>query len=207
LQDRQPLLSFSIQTRLDAVGVLFAMPLQHRCGGGLNLHQLLLELGPRAALALAGVARQLDPVDGEHLPPDQPLAQADRNHRGKSLGNGLLSSAYEGCNGREVRAAVAAQGHECHVVAAGTLDRSAADNALRVGKQHNLQQHRGWVGLRSESIIVVVGVKGRQVQLMIKQVAQGVLERPGQQLAAQIYRQQLRARIDVLVPCHAEALS
>jgi hypothetical protein len=165
-----------LKIRLGGLIVLLAVTLEHHGGSRFQLRPLLLEVRPRAALALARIARQLHSVDGEHLLTDQALALANANHCGKDLLDVLLTAADEICNRREVRGTVTTQGHERHVVAAGALDSPAAHNALRIGEQHHLQQHRRRVGRRAPQIIVVVCVEVRQIQLVVDQVAQGVLE-------------------------------
>jgi hypothetical protein len=88
-------------------------------------------------------------------------------------------------------------------VAAGLLDPTAADNALRIGKQHHLQQHRRRIRRGSRLVVAKACIEARQIDLMVEQVIQGVLERPRQQLSRQIDRQQSRTRIDRLVAGHA----
>ena len=115
----------------------------------------------------------------------------------------LLSLADKGCNRGEVRGAVAAQGHECHVIAAGALDAAVADYPEGVGKKYNLQEHRRRIGLGARDIVAVVGVEMREIQLLVQQMAQGMLKCDWKQLATQVHRQKLKARIRVLVARHA----
>lgn len=59
-----------------------------RCGG------LALGIGPRAALRLGRIGRQLDAVDGEHLAPDQPLPVAEVEDLGEQPG-GFVAQARD----------------------------------------------------------------------------------------------------------------
>ena len=73
---------------LDEVGfswqaVVLAVAFEHLLGGGFEFVSLMGEVGPRAALGFGGVAGQLDAVDGEHVPADQALPMAEKQHLGK----------------------------------------------------------------------------------------------------------------------------
>jgi hypothetical protein len=57
----------------DRLVVFFAMAFEHDAGGGFELGGLVFEVGAGAALLFAGVAGQLDAVDGEHLASNQSL--------------------------------------------------------------------------------------------------------------------------------------
>ena len=76
-----------VEVGLDGQGVVLAMAGEHGLGGGFQLGGLAFEVGTGAALGLAGVARQLDAVDGEHLAADQSLPVADVEHLGEELGD------------------------------------------------------------------------------------------------------------------------
>ena len=67
-------------------------------------------------------------------------------------------------------------------------------------RQYNFhcEQRRRRVSRRSALIVVVVRVEVRQVQLVIDQMRERMLERPGQQLAAQIHHQQLHPAVPSL---------
>ena len=106
---------------------------------------------------------------------------------------------------REVRARVAAQRDEGDVLAAGALDAAAADDAVRVGEQHDLEQHRRRVGAGAGLVVPKARIEGRQIDLVIEQVVQRVLERAGEQLAREIDRQKPRIGVDVLVAGHRGA--
>ena len=54
-----------------------------------HLGRLAGEVRTRAALGFRGVAGQLHPVNGKHLPPDQTLLIAHREHLGEHIGDGL----------------------------------------------------------------------------------------------------------------------
>jgi hypothetical protein len=78
-----------------------------------------------------------------------------------------------GGQGGDVRLAVAGQGNEGDVLATGALDGAAADDALPVGEQHDLEQHGGWKGTRAGGVVLEPCVKAGQVDLVIEQVIQG----------------------------------
>ena len=99
------------------------VPLQHRRGGGLHLLGPLRELGPCAAPMLGRIARQLHPINREHLPPDQPLSVTHCEHRRKHVGNVVAERAHEVRDGGEMRRGHATQRHERHVLL-GTRARS-----------------------------------------------------------------------------------
>lgn len=75
---------------------------RHRLRCAQHLGRALGQLRARAAVALVGVAGQLDAVDGEHLPADLPLLVADQQHALEDLGNGLCQARDEAGDGREV---------------------------------------------------------------------------------------------------------
>lgn len=126
--------------------VALALAFDHRLRRLFHLLGLAQEVGAGAAARLAGVARQLDPVDGEHLPPDQALTVTDREYLGKQLGGQLAHAGDELGQRGEVRLAVAGDGHEQHMVAAGGLHLAAADDAAAVGQQDDFQEYRWIVG-------------------------------------------------------------
>jgi len=70
----------------DRQAIVPAVAFEHPPGGAFELVGLTQEIGPRAALCLAGIGWQLDAVDGEHLAPDQPLAVAEVEHLGEQAG-------------------------------------------------------------------------------------------------------------------------
>lgn len=183
-------------------GIGGPMARENRPRRGFQLRGLALKVRPRAAPPLRGVAGELYPVDGEHLAPDQALGVANRDHRPKHPRDVLAQCAHEGRDRREMRRGVAAQGDERHVFLAGPLDPTAADDALRVGEEHHLQQHRRRIRRRPRRVVAKARIEVRQIDRVIEQVVEGVLERPGQQLPRQIHGQEAGVRIDVLVASH-----
>ena len=113
------------------------------------------------------------------------------------------SVGHEGGDGGEVRRAVAGEGDEGDVLAAGAFDVAAADDALAVGEQHDLEQHGRRVGGGAGVVVVVAGVEAGQVELVIDQVVQRVFEGAGEQLPLQIDGNKARAGVDVFVARHA----
>ncbi|MNZ89918.1 hypothetical protein D3C78_1088600 [compost metagenome] len=182
--------------------VALALLRDHRSGGLLHLLGLAQEVGAGAAAGLAGVARQLHPVDGEHLAADQPLAVADGEHLGEQPGRQIAHVGYERGQGGEVRLAVAGHRHEQHMLAAGGFHLAAADDAAAVGQQDDLQQHRRIVGRSAFDIVAVAGVEFGEVQFVVDQIAQGVLEAAGQQLLVEIHGEQFESLVNGLEPRH-----
>ena len=60
-------------------------------------------------LVLRGIRGQLAPVDGKHLPSDQPQFVADQKNLPKQMGNLILRGRNEMSDGREMGSAVCAQ--------------------------------------------------------------------------------------------------
>ena len=67
---RDPRGGLRLDNGLELRRIGLSVPPQHRLGGGLPLLGPLRELGPCAAPMLGRVARQLHPINREHLPPD-----------------------------------------------------------------------------------------------------------------------------------------
>jgi len=107
----------------------------------------------RAALLLAGVAGQLDPVDGEHVASDQPEPVARHEHLGEQHADLRPELPHELGDMGVARPRVTAKGHEEHVVLAGLLDLAAADESPAVRQQHDLE-HDPRVVRRSTRLVV-----------------------------------------------------
>jgi hypothetical protein len=121
------------------------------------------------------------------------------------LNSGSISAsegADEPGEGGEVRGGIAAEGDEGHLLAAGTLDVAAADDAPAVGEEHDLEQHGRRVGGCTGEIILVAGVEPGQIELMVDEVVQRVFEGAGQELPFEINGNEARAGVDCLVPGH-----
>ena len=101
-----------------------------------------------------------------------------------------------------MRLAVAGQGDEGDVLAAGALDVAAADDALGIGEQDNLQEHRGWIGGGTGCIVAETGIETGQIELVIDQVVHGMFEGAGQKLSLQVDGEKPGAGVDVFVACH-----
>lgn len=164
------------------------MAREHRLRSRFELVGLTQEIRPRAAALLGGVARQLDAVDGEHLASDQPLTITDREHLGEDLRNLVTERTNETGDRGEVRLAVAGEGDEDGMLAAQAFNAATADDTLRVGEQHELEQRRRRIGRRAGSIIAEACIERGQVDLVFEQVIERMLEGAGQQLALQIER-------------------
>ena len=101
-----------------------------------------------------------------------------------------------------MRRIVPAERDECHMLAAERRDPAASDHAVRVRREHHLEQHRRWVGRCALRVVPVMRIEGRQVELVVNQIVERVLERARQELPRQVHRQELRLRVDVLVAGH-----
>lgn len=164
------------------------MPFDHGLGGLFHLLGLAQEVGAGAASGLAGIARQLDPIDGEHLAANQALPVADHEYLGEQLGGQVAHVGDELREGGEVWLTVAGDGHEQHMVAAGRFHLATADNAAAVGEQDDFQQHGRVVGRCALEAVAIAGVEVGEIQFVIDQIAQGVLEGAGQQLLVEVDR-------------------
>lgn len=102
----------------------------------------------------------------------------------------------------EVRGRVARERDEGDVFAAGTLDVAAADDALTVGEQDDLEQHGWWVGGSACGIVAESGIQAGQVDLVIEQVIHCMFDGVGQELSLQVHRDEARAGVDVFVARH-----
>lgn len=51
--------------------------------------------------------------------------------------------------------------------------------ALGVGKQDDLEQHRGGIGGSPRGVVAEAGIEAAEVDLVVKQVIQGMLEGAG----------------------------
>jgi hypothetical protein len=78
--------------------------------------------------------------------------------------------------GGEVRDGIAGQRLEDDVGLAASLDLAAGGDAFRVSKQNDLQQNGRIVGQSTGVVVALLGVKHRQIQLVLNQVMNGVFE-------------------------------
>ena len=78
--------------------------------------------------------------------------------------------------GGEVRDGIARQRFEDDVGLAAPLDLTAGGDAFRVSKQNDLQQNGRIVGQSAGVVVALLGVKHRQIQLVLNQVMNGVFE-------------------------------
>jgi len=151
---------------------------------------------------LRGIAGQLDPVDGEHLAADQPLAVTDGEHGGEDRRDLIAQGRYEVRDGREVGPGIAAQGDERDVFLAGPGDRAAAHDPAGVGEPYDPQQHGRWVGRRAGRVMPIPRIERGQVDGVLEQVVQRMLERARQELRGQVDRDQRGLGVDGLIARH-----
>ena len=151
---------------------------------------------------LRGIAGELDPVDGEHLAADQPLAVTDREHGGEDRRDLIAQGRYEVRDGREVGPRVAAQGDERDVILAGPGDRAAAHDPAGVGEQDDPQPHGRWVGRRAGRVIPIPRIERGQVDRVLEQVVPRMLERARQELRGDVDRDPRGLGVDGLIARH-----
>ena len=157
------------------------------------------EVGAGATLGLAGVARQLDAVDGEHLAADQALPVTDEQDVAKQAADLGAQRADETSEGGEVRAAITGQGDEGDVFSAGPFDAATADDAPAVGEEDDLEQHGRRVGAGAGAVVLVAGIEAGEVEFVVDQVIERVFEAAREQLSLQIDGDEARAGVDVFV--------
>jgi hypothetical protein len=165
------------------------------------------QLGVRARALLAGVGRQLDAVDGEHLSADQAQAVAGQQHLRKQRLDLLAQLAHELGNVGVARLRVATNSHELHVLRTGALDRAAGDQPPAVGQKNDLEHDARVVGTGAGFVVAETRVQPRQVQFMIDQQIQREFERATLDLLVQHHGQQPRAAIYGLVAGHGIGMS
>lgn len=96
---------------------------------------------------------------------------------------------------------IAGQCNEGHLFETGLSDGATGDEATRVGKQHHLEQHRGWIGRGSGEVVTEAGIEMREVNLVIEKMVQSMLEGASDQLLFQHDGQQsLAAPLHVQCP-------
>ena len=101
-----------------------------------------------------------------------------------------------------MRLAVAGQGDEGDVLAAGALDAAAADNALGVGEQDNLQEHGRRISSSARCIVAEADIEAGEIELVVDQVIHGVFEGAGQELPLQVNSEKSGTGVDVFVARH-----
>ena len=160
------------------------------------------KVGAGATFLLAGVARQLDAVDGKHFASDQALPVAQGENLSEEPGDFVTQAADESGNGGPVRGTVAGEGNESDVLTAGVFDSATADDALAVGEQNNFEQSARQVGASTGGVVAAAPVKAGQIDFVVDQVVQCVLEGTGHQLPLQIHGNEPRTRVDHFVTRH-----
>ena len=100
--------------------------------------------------------------------------------------------------------AVAAEGNERDVFAAGARDVAAADHAPAVGEEDDLQQDGGGVRRSAGLVVAIVAIESRQFigHFVVDEMVQGVLEGAGLELLFEDDGQQERTGINGLVAGH-----
>jgi len=83
---------------------------------------------------------------------------------------------------------LAGQGHELHILPTGPFDPATADDPASIGEQDDLQQNLGGIGTGTRRVIGVMRIEGREVDLVLQQVVQGMLERARQNLLLEAQR-------------------
>ncbi|HEX9579974.1 MAG TPA: hypothetical protein VF970_02630, partial [Gemmatimonadales bacterium] len=62
---------------------------------------------------------------------------------------------------------------------------------MRIRRQHDLQEHRRWIGRGAGVIIPEPGIERRQIYELVQQMLDRMLEGAGEELPTQIHRQEL----------------
>ncbi len=164
------------------------------------------QLGVGAAPLLAGVGRQLDAVDGEHLTPDQPEPIAGEQDLGEQRPDLLAQLAHELGDVGVAGLGIATDGDELDVVQAGLLDAAAGDQPPAIGQQHDLEHDARVVGAGAHLIVAKARIERREVQFVIDQVVQREFEAAGLDLFTEHHGQQPWVAVYRLVSGHAQLL-
>lgn len=143
------------------------------------------KVGAGAARLFGCVAGQLDAVNGRHLASDQTLPVAQVERLGKDASKVVGQRRDKSGERSEARLAVATQGNEGDVVAAGGFNVTAGNNALAVGKQNDLEEHGGRKGGRAGSIIPEPSIEMGEIKLVVNEVIESVLKGAGKELPGQ----------------------
>jgi hypothetical protein len=123
------------------------------------------------------------PVNSKHLAPYQPLVIADEKHLAEHFCDVIFKNADESGEGGEVRGCVAGECEEGDVLLASARDVEAADDALALGEQYDIEQHDGRISYRTSHIIAESRIEVSQVDLVVKQVVQSVFDSAGDELS------------------------
>jgi len=78
------------------------------------------------------------------------------------------------------------------VAATGRLDAAAADDAPRIGKEDQLEQHHRRISRCTGRVVAEALVQAGQIQFVIEQVVERVFEGAGKQLPGKIDGKKLR---------------
>lgn len=141
-------------------------------GGLLQTISAVAQFFMSTAALFAGIAGELDAVDGKHVAPDQSLSIAGHQHlaeQGFDLGTQV---GYELGNMGVAGLAVTTDGNELDVALAGLFDGPAGDQALAVGQQHDLEHDAGVIGTGSYFVVLKLGVQCSEVEFVVYQVVQ-----------------------------------
>src|SRR5437773_5529722 len=173
-----------------------------------HLRDLLLEVPPGAAPLLGGIARQLHPIDGEHLSPDQPQLVTHQEHVPEHGDDLPVERRNEICDRREVGRAVGRQRHEQDILPTQPGNLAAGGHAAGVGIKDDFEKDGRVVGRRPHLVVTVPGFEHRQIDLLVDQAAQRSLERARQDLALEAHRHELQLIVAVgLKPRHRSSSS
>jgi hypothetical protein len=176
----------------------------HDCGQrGFYLLGLANTRLARAACGLRRMAGSCHPIDGEHLPPDQSLAVTHHQYLGQQRRHGLAQPTHARGHRHEVRLAVIWDRHTQHVLSAGCLDGTAADEPLAVGQPHDLEPHGGRIGRGPHLVVANARLEGRPIALVVDEVTQRLCDAARPQLAGDAHRHQPhRPIVDMRVARH-----
>ena len=163
-------------------------------------------VGAGAGLGFAGVTRQLDAIDGEHLAADEALPVAEVEHLAEDGGDVIAQARDKGGKSGEVGSSVSREGDEGDLLTAGPFDLAGADDAATVGEEDDLKQQGRWIGGGTGQVIAVAVIKAREINRVVDQPVEGVLKGAGMELPFQINGEEARAGVDGFVAGHVGVL-
>ncbi len=147
-----------------------------------QLGAFLFQLFEGARPFLGRVRRHLAAVDGEEFVTQQALVVAHQQHLLEQLFDFIRVTADELGQGGEMWNRIAGQGLEDDVGLAAPLHLAAGGDALGISEQDDLQENGRIVGQPTGVFIAVLGMKHRQVQLVLDQVVHRVFKGAGLEL-------------------------
>ena len=142
-----------------------------------------------AAALFAGVAGELDAIDGKHIASDQSLGVTGHQDLTKERFDLRAQAAYKFGDVGMAGLAVTADGDELDVALARLFNDSTGDQALAVGQQHDLEHDARIVGTGAHFVVLEPGIQCAEIEFVIDQVVQCEGKAAGDDLLRQDHRQ------------------